>query len=482
MTRTLSLLFSSFLLTITPHAVAEETQHISASDTITDNAIVYPESFELDLHDAMTDWYIQQYTPIYTDNSSDGHDPNFPDSVYIRRLQQLPTIIEMPYNQIVRSYIDMYTKRRRGMMETLLGRSVYYMPIFEQALEKEGLPLELRYLPIIESALRPEATSRVGAAGLWQFMVATGKLMGLEVNTLVDERRDPYLSSAAAARYLKQMYDIYHDWHLVIAAYNCGPGNVNKAIRRSGGKTDYWEIYNFLPRETRGYVPAFIAANYAMTYYREHNIAPVLAEKPLIADSVMVAHDIHFDQIANVLDIPIEALRELNPQYRRDRIPGSGHLYSLTLPSQQIYAFIEMQDSILAYEAHKYAKRGVVEPAGLTATQYHKIRSGETLSTIARKYGISVKTLKQWNGLKNNNIRAGRRLIVGMASDGKATKKATASTAKAVNKSQYHTVRKGETLWTISQKYDVTTQELKAANNLKSDKLSVGQKLSIPRG
>ena len=485
MTRTLNFVFSSLLLAAATQSFAEVAQQpvIAARDTITDNAIVYPESFEIDLNNVMTDWYMDRFAVSDAESAERSYDVNYPDSVYIRRLQQLPTVIDMPYNQIVRSYIDMYMQRRRGLMETLLGRSIYYMPIFEQALEKEGLPLELKYLPIIESALRPDATSRAGAAGLWQFMVATGRLMGLEVNSLVDERRDPYKSSEAAARYLKQMYDIYHDWHLVIASYNCGPGNVNKAIRRSGGKTDYWEIYNFLPRETRGYVPAFIAANYAMTYYREHNIAPVLMEKPLITDSIMVCRDVYFDQISAVLGIPVEELCELNPQYRRSRIPGHSKPYSLTLPSQQVYAYIEMQDSILAYDAAKYAKRSVVEPAGLTATRYHRIRNGETLSTIARRYGVSVNSLKRWNGLKSSLIRAGQRLLVGRGAAGSTSISKTAATSStSKSKGSYHIVKKGETLWTISQKYGITTAQLKTANNLRSSKINIGQRLKIPRG
>lgn len=492
---TFALLAFATAMQATANAIA---QPVSARDTITDNAIVYPESFETDLQNAMTDWYLNTYAAYQPKELSRSYNVNYPDSVYVRRLQQLPTTIEMPYNQIVRSYIDMYTQRRRGLLETLLGRSTYYMPIFEQALEKEGLPLELKYLPVIESALRPDATSRVGAAGLWQFMLATGKLMGLEVNSLVDERRDPYRSSEAAARYLKQMYDIYHDWHLVIASYNCGPGNVNKAIRRAGGKADYWEIYNFLPRETRGYVPAFIAANYAMTYYREHNVSPVLAERPLITDSIMVCRDVYFDQISNVLNIPIEALRELNPQYRCDRIPGHSKPYSLTLPSQQVYAYIEMQDSILAYNAEKYVQRGIVEPSEMVATQYHKVRKGETLTSIARRYGISVKTLKSWNGIRGKHVARGRRLIVGMAPKTTAVTISTGTSSpntsnelsvKSKNQVKketpdvsYHTVRKGETLWTISQKYSVTVQQIKSANNLHNSKIRIGQKLKIPRG
>ena len=243
--------------------VDTDTIEITLSDTI-DNAIVYPESMEADLNNLLTDWYMQQYAVVDDSCLVNSVNVDYPDSVYIRKLSQLPTVIEMPYNSVVRRYIDMYVQKRRALVENLLGLSTYYMPIFEEALEREGLPLELKYLPIIESALRPDATSRVGAAGLWQFMVKTGKSMGLEVNSLVDERRDPIKSSAMAARYLKDLYSIYHDWALAIASYNCGPGNVSKAIRRSGGKTDYWEIYPYLPRETRGYVPAFIAVNYVM--------------------------------------------------------------------------------------------------------------------------------------------------------------------------------------------------------------------------
>ena len=245
-----------------------------------DSTVVYLESMEADLNDLLTNWYMQQYAVVDTSCLKSSVNIDYPDSVYIRKLSQLPTIIEMPYNSVVRRYIDMYVQKRRALVENLLGLSTYYMPIFEAALEREGLPLELKYLPIIESALRPDATSRAGAAGLWQFMVRTGKSMGLEVNSLVDERRDPIKSSAMAARYLKDLYGIYHDWALAIASYNCGPGNVSKAIRRSGGKTDYWEIYPYLPRETRGYVPAFIAVNYVMNYYGDHNICPVLTRRP----------------------------------------------------------------------------------------------------------------------------------------------------------------------------------------------------------
>lgn len=323
----------------------------------------------------------------------------------------------MPFNQVVKSYIEMYTQKKRSLVENMLGMSLYYMPIFEQALEREGLPLELKYLPVIESALNPDAVSRAGATGLWQFMLPTARGLSLEVNSLVDERRDPVRSSEAAAKYLKQLYDIYGDWSLAIAAYNCGPGNVNKALRRAGGDSsnkDFWTIYPLLPQETRGYVPCFIAANYAMNYYKEHNISPALARKPIITDTVEVNKRVHFDQISNVLNIPIEEITVLNPQFRQNVIPGDIHPYKLVLPSHQVCSYVMSEDSILAYKASEYTRRTVVEPATYASTtvssdgeyvteqvvKYHKVRRGETLTSIARKYGVTVNAIKRTNKVK----------------------------------------------------------------------------------
>ncbi len=343
---------------------------LSLKESITDNDIVFPASFETDTKAMMENWYLQNYAIL--DKEVENKDIGEVDEAeYIRRLKAIPSSIELPYNQVVRSYIDRYVKRNRTLVEQMLGMSLYYMPIFEQALEKEGLPLELRYIPVIESAMNPNAVSPAGAAGLWQFMLGTARGVGLEVNSLVDERRDPYRSSEKAATYFKQLHDIYGDWSLAIAAYNCGPGNVNKAIRRASNpeKPDFWEIYNYLPRETRGYVPAFIAANYIMTYFKEHNISPSLAKKPLIVDTVSVNRRIHFRQISQVLNIPMEELRILNPQYRHDVIPGNTHPYSLALPSQQVYSFIMVEDSIAQFRNDLYANRDVVEP-GTSSSNY----------------------------------------------------------------------------------------------------------------
>ncbi|MDE6171854.1 MAG: transglycosylase SLT domain-containing protein, partial [Bacteroides sp.] len=280
--------------------------------------------------------------------------------------------------------------------------------------------LELKYLPIIESALNPSARSRVGASGLWQFMLATGKMYGLESNSLVDERYDPIKSTWAAARYLKDLYDIYRDWNLVIAAYNCGPGTINKAIRRAGGKTDYWEIYNFLPKETRGYVPAFIAANYAMTYYCKHNICPMETSIPNATDTVQVTKNLHFEQLVDLCGVNLEELKSLNPQYKKNIIPGESKPQTLRLPLKYISTFIDQQDTIYSHRADELFKnrRTVGIPTTRRTTTgsgnltYHKIRSGETLGSIARRYGVTVKQLQSWNGLRNTNISAGKQLKI----------------------------------------------------------------------
>lgn len=394
---------------------------IAEDDAQHTDTIGLPTGMTYPLDSLLNDWKAKTYIDLGKDCSTSHVNPQFSDSIYIDRLTRMPVLMEMPYNDIVRKFIDTYTVRLRGQVAFMLSACNFYMPIFEEALDAYGLPLELKYLPIIESALNPSAVSRAGATGLWQFMHATGKVYGLENNSLVDERRDPIKATWAAARYLKDMYDIYHDWNLVIAAYNCGPGNINKAIRRAGGKTDYWEIYRYLPRETRGYVPAFIAANYVMTYYCKHNICPMETNIPQATDTVLVTRDLHFQQIADLCQVPMEEIKSLNPQYKRNIIPGLSKPRTLRLPTEAISAFLDQQDTIYAHRASEFFKnrRTVASVNSSRASSstdgeltWYRIRQGDTLGGIARKFGVRISELRRWNGLRGNNIRAGRRLKI----------------------------------------------------------------------
>ena len=382
--------------------------------------VVIPQALEQPIDSLLDEWKVKHYVLASDSDCMKGSNPYFPDSVYIDRLVKMPTVMEMAYNEVVRKYIDTYVEgKMREKVSYMLGAANFYIPIFEEALEAYGLPLELKYLPIIESALNPSAVSRAGAAGLWQFMTSTAKIYGLTVNSLVDERRDPIKSTWAAARYLKDLYDIYKDWNLVIAAYNCGPGNVNKAIKRTEGKADYWEIYYNLPKETRGYVPAFIAANYIMTYYCDHNICPMQTDLSMTTDTIHVNRQLHFKQIAEVCDIPMDEIRDLNPQYRRDIIPGNSQECILRLPNEHLYTLISNMDSVYNHKKDQlFTHRATVNLKETTSAKqasavvYHKIRSGDTLSTIARRYGTTVSRIKRLNGLKNDNIRAGKTIRV----------------------------------------------------------------------
>ena len=379
-----------------------------------------PLGMTMPIDSLLNDWKTRTNLIYDTDCTNSAVIPQFSDSIYIDRLQRMPTIMEMPYNAIVREYIDRYAVKLRNQVSVMLAANNFYMPLFEEALDAYDLPLELKYLPIIESALKPTARSRAGALGLWQFMLKTGRLYGLESNSLVDDRLDPIKATWAAARYLREMYDIYQDWHLVIAAYNCGPGNVNKAIRRAGGATDYWSIYNYLPRETRGYVPAFIAANYIMTYYCHHNICPMNTEIIPPTDTLQISRELHLQQVADLCDITIDELKSLNPQYKRNIIPGNTKPYSLRLPQTKIATFIDNQDTIYNHRAAELFKNRktvavsnkITPTVGKGTLSYHTIRSGETLSTIAQRYGVKVSQLKDWNGLSSNRIRAGKKLKI----------------------------------------------------------------------
>lgn len=402
-------------------------------------AMTYELDSLLNLYNAKT--YLK---PDNNCNMSDVN-PVYDKDTYKQRLNRMPTIIEMPYNEVVQQFIDRYSGRLRRSVSYMLGAQNFYIPIFEQALETYGMPLELKYLPVIESALNPKAVSRVGATGLWQFMVTTGKQYGLEVNSMVDERCDPVKSSYAAANYLSDLYKIFGDWNLVIAAYNCGPDNINKAIHRANGAKDYWEIYPYLPKETRGYVPAFIAANYIMNYYCDHNICPMVTELPIKTDTVVVNKDLHLEQIAQVLNINIQHLRSLNPQYRRDIVNGLNKPMTVRLPSTLVGSFIDQEDSIYNFKTDELLlKRSVVEVnqeepkvsrrsyyssrhrSSATRRRSHKsrsrkskrggrnvtIKSGDTLSEIAERNHTTVAKLRKLNKISGNHIRAGKKLKV----------------------------------------------------------------------
>ena len=405
-----------------------------------------PEAMTTEVDSLLHLYNTQRYLKPSADCNQPDINPFYEKEVYKARLQRMPTIIEMPYNDVVQKFIDRYANNLRRSVSIMLGATNFYMPIFEEALEAYNLPLELKYLPVIESGLNPQATSYVGAAGLWQFMIGTGKRYGLEINSLVDERRDLIKSSYAAANYLSDLYRIFRDWHLVIAAYNCGPDKINKAIHRAGGTKDYWQIYPYLPKETRGYVPAFIAANYIMNYYCDHNICPMVADIPAKTDTVMVNRDIHFNQIASVLNMEVSQLKELNPQYRRNIINGSNKPSSLRLPSTLVNKFIDNEQAIYDYNADALLnKRAEVEvnEENIANTSYshsnsytrssnnnsyrssrhknkhtkkHKERSqnvtikdGDTLSEIAERNHTTVSKLKKLNKISGSNIRAGKK-------------------------------------------------------------------------
>ncbi|MBO4530855.1 MAG: transglycosylase SLT domain-containing protein [Paludibacteraceae bacterium] len=380
----------------------------------------YPESLESNLNALLS---IYPNTVLSSNCVSDSVGPQIDDSLTMARLQKIPALFELVYNPIVKKYIELYTIRRRKQMEYMLGVGNYYFPIFEQALDAAELPIELKYLPVIESALNPRAFSVAGASGLWQFMYGTGKLYGLQGNSLIDERRDPIKATAAAVRYLKDLYRIYNDWALVIAAYNCGPGNVNKAIRRSNGKKDYWAIYPYLPKETRGYVPAFIAATYAMTYYKEHKICPARVELPFICDTIRLNDRLHLAQISEVMGINLEVLRNLNPQYRKDIIPGNGETYTLCLPQRKVNDFINLKDSIIAYKADSFNVITRVQVLPAAADPYFRapggggkgtyvVRKGDTLYSIAKKKKVPVSKIKKWNNLRSDHIYIGQKLKI----------------------------------------------------------------------
>lgn len=492
-----TLLLSSFTFCLMAQT---DKKDLPLKNTISDAEAEVPPELERNYDQLLSQWGSEMR---YGDNCISRFDENVntPDSIYINRLYALPTRMEMAFNPLVRSYIEMYAGRRRDQVSYMLGIGKYYFPIFEAALDKEGIPLELKYLPVIESALNPIARSRVGATGLWQFMAPTGRMYDLEINSLVDERRDPLRSTAAAAKYLKDLYNIYNDWNLVIAAYNCGPGNVNKAIRRSGGLTDYWAIYPYLPRETRGYVPIFIAATYIMNYYHEHNICPAYCELPASMDTLNIDGQIHFRQIAEVINVPVEDIRKYNPQFTQDIIPGTYKQYGLNLPIDKLTAFIDKKEDILTYKTQellphrKVAGVEVIDGGTSSAKggKTYKVKRGDSLSKIASRNGITVAQLKSWNNLKSNKVTAGKYLIVGLPPKENSTnipdeelaltENSDIKSNKAVPQTEitYYKIQKGDTWAKVAKKNNASIADIKKWNNIKNNSLIAGKSLKIQK-
>ncbi len=471
-------------------------------------------------------WYVKRSLSEkdYSEISKDTVDASplvLPDSVYIERLSKLPTVVPMTFNKIVKQWIKFYSKNTASR-RYLIGISEYYQPFFEQILDKYNLPLELAYLPIIESALNPRARSRSGAVGLWQFMYPTGKMYGLEINSYVDERMDVLKSTEAAAGYLRDMYNIFSDWTLSIAAYNSGAGNVKKAIKRSGGKTDFWEIYPYLPRETRGYIPAYIAALYSMNYYKEHHIVPKKIDMDMLTDTVHISKKLNIRQVSDYLNINYDDLALLNPQYKHDIIPGNVKTYPLRLPLDKVSAFLDAEDSIYTYKDSIYLNEQVslISPSKSDRPYrnynytppstkgkkklYYTIKSGDTYSNIAEWYDCSVNDLKYWNKTRSTKLRIGQKVTVWVPSKkynhykkinamSLAQKEKTnvpqKSTSKIVNpdtkKYVTYKIKSGDNLWNIAKRFNgVSAADIQNINGFSDEDardLKIGQKIIIKK-
>ncbi len=510
-----------FIAAINLHSQTE----LKKDSTLVVNDSISSDSVKLD-NNVEDGFFTENLDTVKSENSTEKtvettlEFPKFiTDSLYIQRLQNIESPLEFPFNSKVKAYIELYTQKRREQVQIMLGLSEYYFPMFEEALDAADLPLELKYLPIIESALNPRAFSRAGASGLWQFMYGTGKMYGLKVNSYIDDRRDPVKSTQAAVKYLKTLYAKYHDWYLVIAAYNCGPGNVDKAIYRSGGKRDFWQIYYRLPRETRGYVPAFIAAAYTMNYYQEHLITPKPSDIAIQTDTIMIPDLLHFNQVSKVTGISLEQLRQLNPQYRRDIVPSQKQSYALRIPSVSLESFITYEDSIFSCDREKYfaSNRLVVNPSNSysppsipknKAKVYYTVKSGDAVGLIADWYDVYTNDLRYWNNIHRNIIRVGQKLVIYVPKDkvdyyskinslsyaekqsrnGRTVSKTTSVSRQKTNNTStesndyvYYTVRSGDNLWTIAKKFPgVSNNDIMKLNQLtSSSKINPGQRLKI---
>lgn len=437
-----------------------------------DEVIDLPEGMSVSCDSLINEWMAKKYLYPDTTCANPDYNPTFTTEEYQERLRRLPVVMEMPYNSVVQKFIDQYSGRLRRTVSYALGAGNFYIPIFEEALDYYGLPLELKYLPVIESALEPKAKSPAGAVGLWQFMLATGKRYDLKVNSLIDERQDPYKSSWAAARYLRDLYKIYRDWNLVIAAYNCGPTNVNKAIHRANGVRDYWTIYPYLPSETRGYVPAFIAANYIMNYYCEHNICPMKTKLPITTDTVTIMRDLHMQQVAELCNIDVEAIQALNPQYRTQLIPGSSGPMTLRLPTETLNTFIDLKDSVYNYRVDELLTRR----SSVEVDDRLDNRSVASKRRAARQQSASESSSSSRSSASKSSSRKSSR-----SSSSKSSSRSSRSSRKSKKEksSASATVRKGDTLIEIAHRNGTTVEKLKKKNKIKGNIIKPGQKLKV---
>ncbi|HUX55639.1 MAG TPA: transglycosylase SLT domain-containing protein [Bacteroidales bacterium] len=507
------LLITIFLATLNANA-------LSVSDTIIINSDNTTERITRDLDSLINIWYVKMaINDVPGGFQGDTTVLQFPDSVYSDRLSKINSIISLPYNNIIRNHIHVYTIKKRDQFSAILGLTDYYFAMIEDIFDSYGLPAELKYMAVIESALNPNAVSRMGATGLWQFMYSTGRSYGLTINSVVDDRRDPVKSTHAAARYIKDLYGMYNDWILVIAAYNCGPGNVNKAIRRSGNKKDYWQIFYRLPRETRGYIPQYVAATYAVNYYAEHNIKPLPLNIPVATDTIMINKDIHLSQISEVMGIPLKELRALNPQYRTGLVPGASKPLSIMLPMNHLGDFIDLADTIMDYKSDIYLNKSnlIANPTrssylpadikGKTKIIY-TVKEGDNLGYISEWYKVGLSELRYWNNVYRNTIRIGQKLVIyvsparseyfskinsmtfaekqnmiGKMVPFNANPIESSAPSESEGEFVIYTVRYGDTIWDIVKMYDnVTTSQVLSLNNISDPgKIKVGQRLKIKK-
>jgi membrane-bound lytic murein transglycosylase D len=510
-----AILITIFLSVLTANAACDV-------DTIIIKTDDSSERIARDLDSLVNTWYVKIALKNKPGEYLDDTLPlQCPDSVYESRISKINSIISLKFNNIIRNHIEVYTIRQREKFCAVLGLKDYYFPMIEDVFDSYGLPAEFKYMAVIESALNPSAVNRrSGAAGMWQFMYSTGRMYGLTINSVVDERKDPVKATHAAARYIRDLYDIYKDWVLVIAAYDCGPGNVNKAIKRSGDKKDYWGIYYRLPRETRGYIPQYIAAAYAVTYAAEHNLQPLPLNIPVATDTIVVNKDIHLAQISAVMNIPIGELQALNPQYKTGLVPGSSKPQTLTLPMNHLSDFIDLTDTIRHYKSDVYLNKStrIADPTRSTYVMtdikgktklIYTVKDGDNIGFISEWYKVGLSDLRNWNNLYRNNIRVGQKLVVyvdpakaealskintmELAEKQALTGKRTVTVSQPLATLQgpgdvdgdyiIYTVRPGDSIWDIVKMFDnVTTTQVLSLNNISDPgKIKVGQKLKIKK-